>query len=211
MNCEVARSLLQERVVTGALDPPEAGVALEQHLPGGAACRDERESLDGLVVGIPEAVLAVEPASPAARERLLVDTRHGRALPSFAGAVARLFDLPREQARALLVELEQPGSWGPGVVAGNWMRPIRLGPSLEGSAVGMMLRTTPGTVLPNHRHDGPERTYVLQGGYRDSAGGEVWAGEYSNMPGSSQHELHVLEPVECIAAVLVHGGFHLVR
>ena len=211
MTCDVSRSLLHERALAGALDAAGTDPGLAAHLHGCAACREERDALAALAAELPGAVLA--PATPPAslRERLFADTRHGRALPSFAGAVARLFDLPQDDARALLVELEQPSAWRPGVVAGNWMRPVKPGRGLGTDAIGMMLRTTPGTILPDHVHDGPERTFVLQGGYRDSAGGEVWAGEYSNMTAGTQHELHVLPPVECVAAVLVHGGVHLAR
>jgi putative transcriptional regulator len=92
------------------------------------------------------------------------------------------------------------------------MRPVRPGASLGPTAVGMMLRTTPGVILPYHGHSGPERTFVLQGGYRDSAGGaEVWAGDFADQPAGAEHELHVLPPCDCIAAVLVHGGVYLAR
>jgi putative transcriptional regulator len=206
MNCEVVRNLLRERIVLGAEEDSE----IIEHLGGCAACREEREALVSLVAEIPAAMLApVVPSAPV-RARLLEHTRHGRALPTFAGAIARLFDLPREQARALLRELEQPSAWRPGVVAGNWMRPVRPGPAAGASAVAMMLRTTPGTILPHHGHHGAERTFVLQGGYRDSAGGEVWAGDYSDHPAGVEHELHVLPPVECVAAVLVQGGVYRV-
>ncbi len=211
MTCELACNLLHERVVIAAIGDPETERELDTHLDGCAACREERESLVTLCADLPAALLAPAAPSELLRARLLADTRHGRPLPSFAGAVAKLFGLPREDARVLLTELEQPSAWRPGVVQGNWMRPVRPGTALGASAIGMLLRTTPGTILPYHGHDGPERTFVLQGGYRDSAGGEVWAGEYADMPTGAEHELHVLPPVECIAAVLVHGGVYLAR
>src|SRR5262245_9411451 len=103
MNCEVARNLLHERVVTGSVDDLESERRLEEHLGGCAACRAEGESLVDLSADLPAALLAPLPASEAVRARLFVDTRAGRALPTFAGAIAGLFDLPREEARALLV------------------------------------------------------------------------------------------------------------
>jgi anti-sigma factor ChrR (cupin superfamily) len=214
MNCEAARLLLQERAITGTIDALEHAIALEEHLAGCAACREERRSLEELLAGLPDAVLApptgATPASERVRERLLADTRHGRALPSFAGAVARLFDLPHDEARALLAELERPEGWRPSAVPGHWQRLVKPGPGAGTAALAMLLRTAPGTLLPLHRHVGPERTFVLQGGYEDSAGREVWAGEYADQPAGTQHQLRVLPPVDCIAAVLVQGGMHVV-
>ena len=164
-----------------------------------------------LSADLPAALLAATPADTALRTRLLAGTRHGRALPSFAGAVARLFDLPLADARALLTRLDQPSEWRAGFVPGNWMRTVKPGAALGPSAIGMLLRTTPGVTLPAHVHDGPERTFVLQGGYVDSLGTEVWAGEFHDMPAAGEHSLLVLPPAECVAAVLVHGGVHLAR
>jgi putative transcriptional regulator len=211
MNCEVARHLLHERVVLGALDDPDAEGRLDDHLAACPACRDERASLVALSAELPGALLAPVAPDASLRERLLTGTRQGRALPSFAGALARLFDLLVDDARTLLAELEQPSAWRTGVVSGNWMRPVRPGAKLGASAIGMLLRTQPGVTLPRHGHAGAERTFVLQGGYRDSSGTEVWAGEYSDLPAGSEHDLHVLPPCDCVAAVLVHGGVYLAR
>jgi hypothetical protein len=210
MNCEVARQLLLEKTLSG-VDGTDADASLDQHLLGCPDCRDEGDAMLRLSADLPAALLT--PASPdaALRARLLDGTRHGRALPSFAGGVARLFDLTLTDARALLTRLEQPSEWRAGFVPGNWMRPVKPGAALGPSAIGMILRTTPGVTLPAHVHDGPERTFVLQGGYRDSAGTEVWAGELHDMPAGGEHSLHVLPPAECIAAVLVHGGVRLAR
>jgi putative transcriptional regulator len=211
MNCEVARMLIAERAVLGASDDADTERHLGDHLTGCTSCTDERESLMTLSTQLPAALLTSVAPDAALRERLLTGTRHGRALPSFAGGLARLFDLPVDEARTLLVQLEQPSAWRAGVVAGNWMRPVRPGPGLGASAIGMLLRTRPGVTLPRHGHGGAERTFVMQGGYRDSSGIEVWAGEYSDMPAGAEHDLHVLPPVDCIAAVLVHGGVYLAR
>jgi putative transcriptional regulator len=214
MNCEVARHLLHERVVldgTGAAGDPDAARGLDEHLAGCTACAEERESLMALSAELPAAFLTPSAPDAGLRERLLTGTRHGRALPSFAGALARLFDLPVADARTLLGQLESLSAWRDGVVPGNWMRPVRPGAKLGDKAIGMLLRTQPGVTLPRHGHAGAERTFVMQGGYRDSSGTEVWAGEYSDMPAGAEHDLFVLPPVDCIAAVLVHGGVYLAR
>jgi putative transcriptional regulator len=211
MSCEVARNLLHERVVPGALDDPYVEKILAQHLACCVACNDEHESMTALSTELPAALLRPTIPDAALRERLLAGTRHGRALPSFAGALARLFDLPVDAARTLLEQLEQPSAWRTGVVPGNLMRTVQPGPGLGAGAVGMLLRTRPGVTLPRHGHHGAERTFVLQGGYRDSSGVEVWAGEYADMPAGAEHDLHVLPPCDCVAAVLAHGGVHLAR
>ncbi len=211
MTCEAACSVLDERALSGAPAAPDTQLELDEHLAGCAACRAERESLVKLIVDLPATILTPEPPNALARARLLAGTRHGRALPTFAGAIARLFDLPRDKAHALLTKLDDPAAWKPGMVPGNSVRLVRPGARAGEQAVALLLRTAPGTVLPHHTHAGIERTFVLQGGFRDSAGREVWAGEQADMPGGSSHELLVLAPVDCIAAVLCHGGLALAR
>jgi hypothetical protein len=195
-SCETARAQLQVRFLGLGVSVSEID-DLEEHLASCPGCSEEASGLERLASALPP--------PPALRERVLVATRTGRPLPSFAGALARLFDWPVDKAREVLVAAEGESHWRPGFVPGNRLRPLAPGPAHAG-ALAMLLHTDPGVVLPDHRHGGAERTFVLQGGYRDSAGVEVWAGEYQEMTGGSHHAIHVLPGEPCVAAVLCRGG-----
>jgi putative transcriptional regulator len=191
----------------------EPGAAPREHAQVDAhvaACRDcaaARAELARLAGDLADALVAPERAPASLRERLLFETRAGRALPTFAAGVAKLLDLDEAKARAALEALARPESWGPGLCPGNVMRPIRPGPALGPGVMAGFLKTAPGTTLPMHRHLGRETTFVLQGGYRDSTGLEVWAGEQTTLDGGSSHDLLVLPDVDCITLVISHGGF----
>jgi anti-sigma factor ChrR (cupin superfamily) len=207
MQCAVAQSLLAERVLDDPdlIERTDEG-ELDGHVHECATCRAERDALERLLGEMAAVMLPPEPAPAAVRERLLFGTRAGRPLPSFAAGLARLYDLPVAEARRLLIEMSEDKGWGPGLVAGNKARQIAVGPGAGEGAQGWLLCTEPGVTLWHHRHVGAETTFVMQGGYRCSLGDEVWAGETVTQPAGSEHDLLVLPPSPCIAAVLVHGG-----
>jgi putative transcriptional regulator len=135
--------------------------------------------------------LAIDPVAPppALRDRLLVSTRSGRPLPSFAGGVARLFDVPVAHARTELEGIE----WLPSPF-----------PGFQVDASARFLRGAPGARFPRHRHLGREEVLVLQGGFQDDRGA-VWAGQLATNDPGSEHAFVVLAGCDCIAAVLSRG------
>jgi putative transcriptional regulator len=85
------------------------------------------------------------------------------------------------------------------------MFPVTPGEAYAG-AVGAIGLLTPGTIFPHHAHVGDEVTLVLDGGFRDEDGREIWRGEELYKPAGSDHEFVVIGERPCIAAVLALGG-----
>jgi anti-sigma factor ChrR (cupin superfamily) len=65
-----------------------------------------------------------------------------------------------------------------------------------------LVRVEPNAVFPLHPHEGPEQVLVLEGGYRDSAGLEVWRGEVQLMAAGTEHFFTAFD-VGCICASVV--------
>ena len=53
---------------------------------------------------------------------------------------------------------------------------MEVGPAREGTLAGI-LRLSPGVRYPRHTHHGREWNLVLEGGFREDDGHEVWPGE----------------------------------
>jgi putative transcriptional regulator len=207
MTCDAVKTLLLERALAGhaVVERTEDG-SLDEHLAACPECAATAADLEDVLGALAPALVAPAPPPAGVKERLLFETRAGRALPTFAAGVAKLLRIDEASARAALTRLEDPAAWRPGLCPGNLIRPIQPGPALGPKAMACFLRTAPSVTLPMHRHLGAETTFVLQGGYRDSGGAEVWAGEQASMPGASAHDLVVIGPEDCIALVVVDGG-----
>lgn len=182
-----------------------------RHLVTCARCRNEVAAATEALAAYGAAVPPLPPPA-ALRERLLVSSRHGRPLVSFAARVGRLFALPVAEATRLLTSLADPTTWIPGPVPGFRMAGLAPGPGAA-ARLGCFLRGAPGVVFRRHRHTGWEQVLVLQGGFRetDLEGGQCdyWAGDDAPKPPGSAHELLMLEGADCIAAILT-DGFELV-
>lgn len=181
------------------------------HVAACGACHRELTALRQRAASI---ALGVRPARGATvgalRERILVASRTGRPLPSFARAVARLFATDVARAATWLRQLAGSTEWRPGPAPGIRVWPVTPGPVLRG-AVAVFVRGEAGARFPAHRHLGVEHAMVLEGGYRDSATGrEVWAGDHATGPAESVHHLEMIGP-GCTCAVLVAKGIELVR
>jgi putative transcriptional regulator len=162
---------------------------------------DEAALLFGL------AAAASEPAAPdaALRARTMESASRGGKYGKFADRLARLFGVPVAHAVELLQRIEDPGVFLPFMVPGVAMFPVTPGSNYEG-AVGAIGLLTPGTVFPHHAHVGDEVTLVLDGGFRDEDGREIWRGEELYKPAGSDHEFVVIGERPCVAAVLALGG-----
>jgi hypothetical protein len=149
------------------------------------------------------------PADPALRARLLRSARAGAPENGrygiFADRLARLFSVPIERVQKLLRKIEDPSVFAPFMVPGIAMLPLRPGPDLEPAiaAIGILM---PGTTFPHHDHVGDEVTFVLDGGFRDMGGREIWRGDELYKPAGSDHEFLVIGDRPCVAAVLARGG-----
>lgn len=167
-----------------------------------------------LGVGAPEGAAAAvalaaagdagEP-SRALRDRVMGSLGRGGRFGIFADRLARLFDIPIENALRLLAKVEDPASWRPGPAPGIQMMPVRPGPKYDG-AIAAIGRLAPGARFPRHGHIGAETTLVMAGGFRDSSGVEIERGDELFEPPGTEHDFVVLDGEDCIAAVLALGG-----
>jgi hypothetical protein len=161
---------------------------------------------EALLYGLAGAA-AAEPLAPgeAVHTRVMHSVRRGGRYGIYVDRVARLFGLPVERAQRLLGRIEDASVFAPFLVPGVAMLPVKPGPGLEGAvaAIGLL---APGTVFPRHDHVGDEVTLVLDGGFRDEGGREIWRGDELFKPAGSEHDFVVIGDRACVAAVLALGG-----
>jgi hypothetical protein len=163
----------------------------------------EEEALTYGLVGASATAPAV--SDPALRARLIRSARQEGRYGKFADRVARLFGLPIERVQKLLLKIEDPAVFAPFMMPGLAMLPVRPGPDLE-PAIAAFGLLTPGTTFPHHDHVGDEVTLVLDGGFRDVGGREIWRGDELFKPAGSNHDFLVIGDRPCVAAVLARGG-----
>jgi len=191
----------KEALVFHALTP-EAPLDPEvrAHLDGCPSCARAAEQLRGAATWL----LQGEPPV-AAPERVLAALRAEMTGPHrlqrFAEQVAALLDIGAEAARALLARVDTAQDWltAPGVS----VLAVPSGPRVA-DAVATLCRFEPGAGVDDHPHEAREDTLVLEGGFRDSLGHEVWPGESLTMPAGSHHALTALPGVPCLCLVVAH-------
>lgn len=151
------------------------------------------DALEGGTVGrVPEA------SPPGGLEKVLLRARGGR-LSYFTAQVAVLFDLSTEAAAALLSRAERNEGWEEGPSPGVWVMPVNAGPKVP-EALTALVKLDGGATFPLHPHFGPERMVVLEGGYRDSSGLEVWRGEVQDMLPGTEHDFVAFDGIGCVCA-----------
>ena len=184
---------------TAAGTEPECGAALE-HVRGCVACLAAAPRL-GLAIDALEAATVgrtPEAPSPGTLDRVLERARAGR-LAYFVNQVAALFDLTIEAAAALLARAERNEGWEAGPAPGVMLMPVNAGPRVA-EALTALVKLTGGATFPAHPHFGAERVLVIEGGYRDSTGVEVWRGEFQDMPPGTEHHFVAFDGIGCVCA-----------
>ncbi|WP_082207115.1 cupin domain-containing protein [Corallococcus macrosporus] len=185
----------------GMLEAP-AQASVEQHLAACARCRAMADRLVSTHAAL--ASLVVPP--PAVLARLMDQMEGPGRLARFADQVAAFFDLPRERALALLESVSDPAAWMPGPVEGSELMPVEPGPAREGT-MAAILRLQPGVRYPRHTHHGREWNLVLEGGFREDDGHEVWPGEALEKTDGSAHGFTALpEGPACLCASVLEGA-----
>ena len=124
-----------------------------------------------------------------------------RRLERFANQVASLLDIEPAAARAFLGAVDSAEDWL--TTSGISVRPVPSGPRLA-QAVATLCRFEPGAGVEDHGHDAAEETLVLEGGFRDSLGREVWPGESLAMTPGTHHALTALPGVPCLCLIVAH-------
>jgi putative transcriptional regulator len=180
----------------------------EQTLVDGGAAREDVTAVKTALATL-GAAAAVAPSRPPAelRARLSASFVRGGRYGLYADRIARLFDISLDAAAGLLAKLESPDKWRPWL-EGMEMIPVKTGEKYPG-ALAAFGRLRPGSRFPHHEHLGEETTIVLDGGFRNEDGSEVWRGEELWRPGGTEHEFVVLAGDYCIAAVIAVNGVKL--
>lgn len=177
--------------------------AAEQHLAGCERCRAEVARLAPGVEGLAGLVAPVEPP-PGVLSRVMAEMEGPGRFARFAEKVAAFFDLTREKTLAVLESLSDPDAWLQGPVEGIQLMPVEAGPAKSGM-MAAFVRLSPGVRFPRHTHHGHEWNLVLEGGFREDSGNEVWPGELLEKASGSAHDFVAIEGPACIAAALIDG------
>jgi len=192
----------------GAL-PPEESRSFERHLEEGCAvCADE--AIASLRATSALAELAADPVAPppTLRDRLLARLAEEKAPDAgpdagAGSAAAAAGAAPEEPPSPQVWKNWQPGpvdefvllrknegSWEETGVSGVTVRRLFIDSSRQTAT--MLVRMTPGSSYPPHRHAGPEECYVLEGDLRH--GDLVMrAGDYQRGDRSSVHDVQWTE------------------
>lgn len=182
---------------------PSARQAAEQHLAGCEQCRAELARLSPGVEGLAALVVPSEPP-PGVLARVVAQMEGPGRFARFVEKVAAFFDLTRERTLALLESLSDPDAWLQGPVEGLQLMPVEAGPAKNGM-MAAFVRLAPGVRFPRHTHHGREWNLVLEGGFREDSGHEVWPGELLEKASGSAHDFVAIEGPACIAAALIDG------
>jgi len=178
--------------------------AAERHLSGCERCRAEVARLSPPVEGM-LGLVAPEPSPAEVLERVVGQMEGPGRFARFAEPLAQLLDISRERVLQVLESLSEPGAWLPGPTDEIQLVPVETGPAKEGM-LAAFVRVPAGQRFPRHTHHGREWNLVLEGGFREDSGREVWPGELLEKEDGSTHGFSALESgPACIAASIIEG------
>jgi anti-sigma factor ChrR (cupin superfamily) len=181
------------------LYPDFAQEALE-----GADPAERREQLE--VVHRLADVLAPGGRAPAAlRARLLEETsRAPERYAPFTPKLAELYDLPRQDVRALLKRSAEPSSWRASGLPGIKKLSVQAGAGRAG-AQAYLVTFAAGARFPVHIHDGHETVLLMAGSYTEDTGRIYGTGDMHEMEPGSAHAFTIAKDEDCVAAALLYG------
>ena len=188
-------SHLGERLVdyaVGAISGSPIATGVADHLRDCVTCRAELAALEEAFSELP-LILAPVTVTPDLRVQVLDAAKYTHLM-----ALAGLFDLPSEAARAIL---DDDDAWVPGPFPGVSVVHLEGGPAVAGADVGLV-QNPPGHVMPEHDHLGEERVLVLQGEILDSRGTSYRPGDVCVMRPGERHG-HVAGPLVPLVFALV--------
>lgn len=139
-------------------------------------------------------------------QRLLarVEALPDRYLP-FYDALMEMFDLDEPGLVKQLARAAQPRAFRPSGLPGVRLFQVEGGPRVAGHQT-LLVRFGAGMRFPRHRHPFPERTLILEGGYRDERGQTYNPGDFDDRDTQGVHSFRALPDGPCVAASL-HRGF----
>ena len=151
------------------------------------------------------AVDAVAPL-PALRSRLERSLAQTHRFDDLEDVVASLADVSIDRARALLLQLDAPGTtWEPGPAPGIELVHFEGGPRVRDAVTGFV-RHAPGSTFPEHDHVGDESVLVLQGAFEDSDGVVYRSGDVAARGPCSSHSYRAVGPLPLVTMAVVQGG-----
>jgi len=194
-------AIMKTQPVPEDLHPNFALEALEGTQP-----TDQRELLE-LVHRLPEA-LPREDAPAALRARLLEEaSRAPERYSPFTRALSELFDVSRDEVRALLKRSTEPGAWKMSGLPGIKKLPVNAGRGRAGAQT-YLVKFAAGVHFPEHHHDGLETVLLIAGSYTDSDGKQYGTGDLHVMEPGTAHAFTIEKDEDCVAATVLHGGLN---
>jgi putative transcriptional regulator len=184
---------------------PNELVRGEAELVKGGVDADEIAKARAVLPPLAASLPGGAPPSASLRNRLVASMGRGGRFGLFVDRLGRMFDIPIADAEALARQIEDPSAWRPGIIPGMDIISVMPGPKAAGAICGIG-RFQPGVTFPHHEHLGEEFNLVLDGGFVEDNGQEIWRGEELYKPAGSQHDFTALPGVPCIAAAVAHGG-----
>jgi predicted ChrR family anti-sigma factor len=183
--------------VCGTLDEIEAA-DVARHLSSCRSCRARVAQTQGDLSALPLALPPLRPP-PSLRDRLLTSARH-----SCADEVGRFFDLPPEDAKALLDAIESDARWEPGPF-GAWLFHLKGGPAFADADCGF-IKILAGQPFPLHTHRGEERNLIVKGLLIDGSGRVYKRGDVLRYPDASSHTFRAAEGSDLVYATILWDG-----
>lgn len=181
-----------------ALHPDFALEALE-----GTEPTDRRQLLE-VMHRLPEA-LPVGAGPDGLRSKLLEETsRAPERYAPFTRALSQLYDLPREQVRALLARAADPRAWKQSGLPGIKKLGVDAGEACRGAQTYLVTFAARVT-FPEHTHDGLETVLLLAGSYSEHGGKVYGTGDIHLMEPGTAHSFTIAKDEDCVAATLLHG------
>jgi predicted ChrR family anti-sigma factor len=192
---------MESKPVTENLHPEFALEALE-----GTDPTNQRELLE-LVHRLPEA-LPTGTGPTALRSRLMEETsRAPERYAPFTRTLSELYDLPRDDVRALLQQSADPKAWKWSGLPGIKKLAVNAGASRKG-AQSYLVKFAAGVHFPAHHHAGVETVLIMAGQYTDDTGKMYDTGDMHVMEPGTSHSFTIAKDEDCIAATLLHGGLN---
>jgi putative transcriptional regulator len=150
----------------------------------------------------------ITPVAPPSglRGRILGDLGGIARFQSVAEALRRFVDLSAEATDGLLKKLDDGAAWAEGFPRVRYFH-FTPGPASAGAEAGFV-RIEPGATFPNHRHLGPERTFVLDGIMHDR-GAVYGPGSVIESATGTAHD-YTAGAGRDLIIVSLHNGFELV-
>jgi putative transcriptional regulator len=186
----------------GTLDPGRRDAAA-RHLEGCERCRAQLALLTPAVEALGTLVVPVAPPA-GALQRLMGQMEGPGRFARWGARVGAFLDVTEARARELLEAMANPDSWMPGPVEGVELMPVETGPAREGM-MAAVVRLMPGVRYPRHTHLGREWNLVLEGGFREDSGHEVWPGDELEKTDGSLHDFTALDGPACICVTVLDG------